>query len=408
MNKLPCETIIEIFSHIEDKCDIASFRCIQRTFAKIGRPFLFGEISIQPTSFSLHALLKISHRRSLATYVKSITLHINHISETVLDSYKRTIEKPTPRVSLGTSAQEEMQYRLKLFNFGASALYDFQKSPDMGSLLIAALAHLPNLKAVNFADGPERLSPINSIRQTNDQTLPGLVPHLPGFTGSAPDMSFWGEQYSFRCFKALIDAAYFNKKRLSSFKAKVLIYSAPFQGEIYNPHIMVRMPNVLQSCREIELTFFTERGGRDNIPDQLKNNLFTVLLTVKKLKKLTLKFGIEMKWADVRAPFSVIFGDIHTWLSLEELTIAGFGINDNELLEFLKRHRATLRKLSITNCELYTSLWCAVVKMIKETHQLTSFEIGLELRDCGNIYTAEKIQKELNPLRWKMDTAILM
>lgn len=394
MEKLSCETIVKIFSHINDRHDVSSFRCVQRSFSRIGLPFLFNHISIQPTSISLHNLLNISHRGHLAPYVKAVTMHVDHIAETVLNSYRHAEKGMPPRPS-GMGEVQELQYRLTILNFCANSFLEFQISGDMVGLLAAAFAYLPNLKDLIFEDGPERLNPLYTPLRTNGipQYL-SILDQIPGFTGSLPDMSFWSEQYSFRCFKALIDAAYFNVKRFSSFKAKVLIDSAAFRGEVFDPQFMPRLAKVLRECRDIELTFYTGRGGREAVPDDLRDNLFTVLSPVKNLEKLSLSFGVNMVWASTCAPFDTIFRSNHVWPHLQELTIAGFGMRDDCFLALLHRHKDTLCKLTIKNCELSTNSWCAIVKAIKTTLRLVSFELGLDLFDnSGKFYTDTDVRE---------------
>lgn len=156
---------------------------------------------------------------------------------------------------------------------------------------------------------------------------------------------------------------------------------------------MVRMLRVFKGCKEIELMFYIERQCREDIPDDLEENLFKVLSSAKELERLSLSFGIDIRLVNFRAPFDTIFESNYIWLHLQGFNIAGFGIKDHDLLEFLKYHRMTLRKVSIMNCELYTSYWCVVVKAMKETLQLTSFEMGSILLDSRDFYSAGEIQE---------------
>lgn len=358
MDKLSAETVREIFGHIHSKPDLASLRLVQNSFAKLVNEFLFQVIHVEPSFEGLFTLLEISRKAKLAHCVKRVVLHVDDFRDvTWIPFHKRLEEK---------SIQDEARKAdiFKTFQALDRELFEFQTLPDYTVMLSVAFSHLSRLEAIKMAHRyPEQeTEPLHRERRDLERLL-----SLEEFHGED------GEKDDLRAFTALIDAAYFTKKKLNSFRITGKLDLSVFE----NNELIRRAAVVFRDCRVLELDFSPQSPFHDN--DYIrKGPLFDMLSSAVHLESLTLCGGIRQE-PDV--PFSKYLGDRFIWTCLKRIDILGLDMHAYEFVGFLERHKKTLRKVAIGTSKLFTGRWPDVMRYMKGSLRLTSLELGAWLED---------------------------
>lgn len=358
MDKLSAEVVREIFGRVRSKTDLANLRLVQNSFAKLVNEFLFQVIHVGPSFEGLSALLEISQRDKLARYVKRVVLHVDDFRDmTWIPFHKRLEEK---------NIQDEARKAdvFKTFQALDRELFEFQTLPDYTVMLSVAFSHLSRLEAIKMTHRyPEQET---ELLHRERRDLERLL-SLEEFHGED------GEKDDLRAFTALIDAAYFTKKKLTSFRITGKLDLSVFE----NTELIRRAAIVFRGCRVLELDFSPQNPFHDN--DHIrKGPLFDMLSSAMYLENLTLCGGIR-QGPDV--PFSKYLGDRFVWTCLKRIDILGLDMHAYEFVGFLERHKKTLRKVAIGTSKLFTGRWPDVMRYMKGNLQLTSLELGEWLED---------------------------
>lgn len=402
MEKLPPELVLDVFSRLVSKVDLANLRLVQRDFAELGARFMFSVINIQPTYTGLLPLLDVSHRRHLACHVKKVVLH--------LEDYRRLIWIPLKK-KLRSGAGAQSQNRRK-FEEEVKEIEEFQVSSDYTALLSSSFCRLSNLESLQI----QEMSSVGYLDQKSSSEMVdyGLEnERLYLYREGARLIICMG---IYRAFYALITAAYLSDVKLVSFQsnARRLFHGSAFEYK----ELVERCRVVFQHCRILDLEL-PQKGLRDRGPAVGPSGLidpFYIILSATQLEKLSLKFITES--FGIARDADIIFIDIlkglHVWTCLKELKLENIVIPDIGILpRFLRRHHSTLRRLSLQDCELSEGSWIDVVKGIKQTCGLGLVTIKLgslldhsvcsktphwhHIRIClGRIYSEEELADMLN------------
>jgi hypothetical protein len=66
-----------------------------------------------------------------------------------------------------------------------------------------------------------------------------------------------------------------------------------------------------------------------------------------------------------------------TWPKLRSLSLKGVHSEGDDFLDFIKRHKSTLRSLSIQDCALYTGIWADIVDEVVYTTRISPFVLNM-------------------------------
>lgn len=379
MDSLSPELICEIFSHLDDKLDVARFRLVQRTIAELGKEALFGLLYVQPSQHSLSHLLEISRHPSCAQHVRVVALSV--------DAMKVMVWRPfTEQVGSKSIDNLDLDYQtLAIFRSLVSECQNFQQSSDYAAMLSASFSRLPRLCALALREVSSLACPRSETLTLMDRYAHAVDP--PQFHGS------WGEKDHLRAFSALMDAAYFAGTTLDSFTTDGLIDQALFDNQL----LLSRATRVFRSCRVLRLSFCGEEPvpalyGQPLAPRLLENPLFDVLAPALGLEKLAVGFSACPMAGRGGALFAKILGTQHVWPKLRDVDLGMIDLPYQELLAFLDRHRATLRAFAVSCCNLVGGLWRDVVVFMRDSMALEKLQLSGALSDArGKVYSPREL-----------------
>lgn len=371
METLAPELIQEILEHIHAKPDLASFRLVQRSFAELGEEYFFRVIDVKPTYRSLSPLLEISQNVEFARHVRQVTLHLDDFRHSIWIPFIKKLKEEGLDNGTITQKSEVLQ------KLGAE-FADFQTSPDYTGILSTAFRKLPRLEAVQVKERPSRK------RGIDPQTAQEMEEHSL-LSDYEVNQRVWGSEDGLRAFSALVGAAYFAGTKLVSFRNNAdLVVVDPIV--VYKRSELVqRAANVFRHCPVLELS----------LPQADASLLFDLLSPAVQLEKLTLQFDLKAYREPVSA-FSKIVESRCVWASLSEVKVRTVCMHRYDgLLEFLQRHHAKLRRLSLWDCKLSTGSWVGFTICAKDTLKLTRLELGL-LSDAAKTYSEVELEGMVN------------
>lgn len=395
MEKLPPELILQVFSRLISKIDIANLRLVKRDFAQLGTEFMFNVINIRPTNVGIRPIFEVSHRPYLACYVKKVVLH--------LEDYRHLIWIPLKK-ELKSGAGEEARNSIK-FAAALESTRMFQISSDYPAVLASSFCRLPNLEALEIREmsSPGYLDSTSS-REMADYGLDAQRLYL-----CRQGKNFYVNMGIYRGFYALIAAAYFSNLKLVSFKSNALRLIDERRPDIEQEACTERSRVVLGNCQVLDLEFNERRRHPNGWVE-----LFEPITSAARLEKLRIKF-VTTNFVMCVSAGALLTDLFHSsWPCLKELKLENILMPENRtFFRFIYQHRNTLRRLSLQDCEVFDGSWMNVIKGIKQSlgHQLTKIELGSLfdhsmctkgpewhcIETClSRIYSVEEMTKMLN------------
>jgi hypothetical protein len=117
-------------------------------------------------------------------------------------------------------------------------------------------------------------------------------------------------------------------------------------------------------------------GGRSRLA-----HLSHLLAAAEKLRHLAFHFaGWQSAWPSVPSldlgPGKPVFARLglrNTWPKLRTASLKGVHSGGEDFMDFLKRHKSTLRFLSIQDCTLYTGVWADIVDEVVYSTMISAF-----------------------------------
>lgn len=359
MDRLPNEIIREIFSYLNSKTDLASFRLVHSSFSAAGNDILFKDVCIKPTESSVQSLLEVVRRGCLACYVRKVILH--------LEDFRHAIWLPVRGL---LSPENSRDQNSELLRNLLAEFNDFEGSGDYPTLLACLFAILPHLEDIQIKQMPSRGYPdmvtsremMTYSHMTNDVLY--LKLHLGG--------NLLSQQGGYQAFRAFTDAAFFARVKLVSFQTNADL--SFFDLAPQHDKVLERATKVFQNCAVFDLELC-----------QGDSSLLNILPSALKLKKLRLNLrrsGIHHSDGGSLCFFKIVEAGC-IWPCLMELEIKGLFIsNQNSFLGFLQQHHRTLQRLSLQNCriQLLRGSWEEVARVMKNTLKLE----WLQLRELSD------------------------
>lgn len=354
MHKLSSEIVREIICFLYQRSDLKNIRLVQRTFADIANEFLFRDFSIVHAKWSLERLLYVSWQPHLAHHVKRVDLNVHHdtVSHLVWHDFKQQLGA----VNLKGGSQKEQA--MEVFRSCVESWYKFQGSPEFSHILIAAFSHLPRLETIILnSDQPIWLW---SSRPEAAEAYLHLLRDTHELSRNLT--------YSY-ALTAVVNSAYYSHTKIRTFT----ISSDTFGIDdtiLKDVPLLKRAYKVFSTCQVLKLNF----GVNDEMEQLIrKNRLIDLLQSAVHLEELAVTFGVYDVWKPLLFPH--IFGSTQIWPRLKRFGLSGLTMHRHEFVGFLRRHKATLREISIMLCSLQSGLWIEVVPVMKEILQLEGLEI---------------------------------
>lgn len=362
MENLSPETVHNILGYLGKKGDIESFRLVQKSFAALGKEFLFHTIDVWPTRDSLTRLYAISRRSDLALQVKCLILNVTYDTKSLVWSdikgqlhHLDTCHGPI-RVSY--------EHNIKVFKDAARECYDFLTSRDHVSILMASLSHLPRLRAVHMRDGE-----IESCFMTaNEENAYFGIRGIRNYSGEPSSLVDINPYFAIEALRALLDASRYTDNKILSFQITNEIPQVIFE----NSTLLNGFADLVQNCRDLQLRFDTE--DHEKAAFHLQDNpLATIFSSTKLLEKLDLHFSVR---PDITVPFAKLLGHQQISPCLKDINLVGIDMHEREIRSFLGLHKKSLRRFSIQYSKLFSGRWLSVAMWMRENLQLESVKFA--------------------------------
>lgn len=355
MDKLNPEIILEIFSHISYQGDVANFRLVQRSFAQLGKAALCRSVDIGPTERSLSRFFEYSCQSDFALHVKEVALVCDDVRSVLWDPFNAGLK--LGGISPEDEDETQMAKAKTMFSTVLQESKDFRESLGYRKLIAEALKRLPRLGSVLIESSEEIGKDLKDL---------GMVKYFrQDFSAEV-----WGMYQCDSAFVAMINALHAAGTILPSFSIL-----CPLSHYVFGDTKIFRgTAAVFRNCRWLNL-WLGLSDGHEDFPckwSRLPCPPFGLISPALHLEELALRFDVGISRTRL---FAEIFGQGHVWPHLRALSLRGVDMHEYEIIRFLRLHKATLKFIQISYCEMYTGCWERVMKFAKEELLLTSIRL---------------------------------
>lgn len=383
MDQLSPETMAHIVTHIKPVYnlanlrvthDLANFRLVQRSFAELATQRTFEVILVQPTHESFCRLLAISQTPNLARHVKSVVLHFDNAESLIMEALEHILRQQSAAINCFSDLSDIMEPLFRRY-------YEFQTSPQYTAILETVFKNLPRLDYFEIRKST-RCSWIDPLIIFGQTMQSYSIQGTRISTIIEENHGLIGERDHFRAFEAAVTAAHLTDKKFNTFLVRAWVDETQF---FQNTELLQCATKVLRHCSMVEFQFdnATRSPERHNLISLEYNSMFNILSPVVSLKAISLKFSMM---GDRLVEFPKLFGVSYVWHGLEEVELTKLYMQQADIIYFLKRHKATLRRVKIVDCQ--TSNWRFVAKCMREHLNL----VELVFENLGPTYSYEDIE----------------
>lgn len=373
MDKITPELAREIFRHIDSKIDLKNLRLVQASFAQLAEEFLFRKLLLEPLPHKLHCLHEIARRPKLARHVREVRLDVccRYIRTMLFPEFERRLQEEDIQYwdsDISADISDRIQYErvMDIFQACADQYFDFQTSPDYAAALTAGLTRFPRLEALVL---------LNKIPYRFGPTYDDIGYYRPEEDGGDAEAVYYSQ-----AFMVFVNAAYLADTKLLSFKASAVggRYCPARAGigasTLRNLELNRRAAIVFRNCRTIQLKIANIAKSSSFSLSLVKaieeTPLINALSPATRLEDLDIDLG-----STAGVVFPLVFGKEHVWPHLRRLRVGNIYIFDHELVGFFRRHKATLREVSIFSAKLESGTWAGVGRTMRDDLQLTSLNL---------------------------------
>lgn len=358
MENLSPETVHHILGYLGKKKDIESLRLVQKSFAILGKEFLFHTINIWPTRASLTRFHALSRRSDLALQIRCLVLNVVYDTKSLIWS---GIKGHLHRLdTCHGPIRVSYEHNIKVFRDAAIECYDFLTSRDHVSILMASLFRLPRLEAVHMRDDENESYYVTAKEETIYFGDWGIH-NYAGEPGSLVDPNSY---FAIEALRALLEASRYTDTKIVSFQTSNDIPQVIFE----NPTLLNGFAGLVRNCRDLQLRFDTE--DHEKVIFHLLNNPPAIIfLSTNILETLSLNFSVR---PDITVPFAKLLGNQQISPYLKDINFVGIDMHERELRCFLGLHRKSLRRFSIQYSKLFSGHWLSMAVWIRENLRLES------------------------------------
>ncbi|KAI1623532.1 hypothetical protein EDD37DRAFT_426951 [Exophiala viscosa] len=374
---LPNEIVVLIIQKCP-RATLKNVRLASRSLAQLADPYLWRKIVLVPNDQCILGFVKAMKRSKVARHVTKLTYDAR------FGSFFHSIKNITPDPALSYTKAEKAQGERLLER---AAQGRFQPYEDMSvevAILIKALRMLPNLREIRVWDYEDTLEMRGDSSQLKVPffyhkmcQLVKIDPKVVNFCTMAGSS---GRSYT----KGVLTAAFSAGNRLHTFKTSNVDGRALFGVVPMKPAVALQQlgiyHEVMENLQSLELAF------RNDTLVTTANHiqaLQSLLRSAKKLKHLRIRLTdcsvSRYQYSDDEL-MSDLVGLLETptggWVSrsllprLETLIIDACICHDEDLMQFLKIHSSTLRRLELSNITLLggedrRECWVKLIKHFK-------------------------------------------
>lgn len=381
-DQLPAELLIEVFSYLQAS-DIKTARSVSRKCRDNATPVLFRSIVACARYPAMGAFQSISLHSIYPTYVKEI-VYDGSVFEADLAQNEHIYENAWSVEQLRTFQPSYWQRRSLWKKY--QTMYQEQEDMKASGVLLQTMA-----RALEWMDN------ISSIVYSPHQHLiPGEVKNMRNVLprrlacSRAFDHGVHGYTSSTHAFRHLIGAVYMTKYR-GIRELRVEPYRRGNPGTEFSlailsfpePEDFRAAQHLFRSLTKLELNMVLRRtpevGGSNNA--QQLDNLAKLIMTATDLRHFALHLSrLERQTVYMHGYFfpdgQSIFSHLGlqaTWSRLKSMSLKGLSAEEENVINFIKRHKDTLRSLVVKKCSLRSGFWAEIVDEVVFNSPLTSF-----------------------------------
>ncbi|KAK4937106.1 hypothetical protein LTR10_022158 [Elasticomyces elasticus] len=384
---LPNEIIVLIIQKCP-RATLKNVRLASKSLAQLADPYLWRKIVLVPNDQCILGFVKAMKRSKVVRHVTKLTYDAR------FGSFFHNIKNIPSGPSLSSKAEKAQGERL----LERAAQGRFQPYEDMSvevAILIKALRMLSNLREIRVWDYEDALEMRGDSSHLKVPffyhkmcQLVKIDPKVVNFSTMAGSS---GRSYT----KGVLTAAFSAGNRLNTFKTSNVDGRALFGVVPMKPAVALQQlgiyHEVMENLHTLELAF------RNDTLVTTANHiqaLQSLLRSAKKLKHLKIRLTdcsvSRYQYSDDEL-MSDLVGLLETptggWVSrpllprLETLTIDAGICHDEDLLQFLKIHSSTLRRLELSNITLLggedrRECWVKLIKHLKTDLKLASISFS--------------------------------
>lgn len=370
---LPTELLLKIFADVPNK-DLKQISISNKNLAAPAQEQLFSTLTVAPRRRQLRVLMHVSKHQVLSTYIKHLHYDISlYDYRTTLDEYRANL---LGRPGVKLTEREILVGYIQTKNLGTEQA-KIIKGNEIAVVLSRTLPKFPKLKAISFSDEPSGFS--------LPGVAPALVPNSADYTNhfkagvshyNQPDTGFRN------IFRALKRTGV-KVKSLSIHPQKNVSFSQHEFLELSSNRSRDMARKAFQSLTDIDMRFSRVEKLRRWLPGLGFHTRPDITLTTptvvaellksaKGLKRLTFGYTDYSRhdrnghhaWSHY--PLFLQFGDEVRWPHLERLELVNMALYDEEIVDFVKLHAATLREVVLERIVIFSALgWDNVAEALQ-------------------------------------------
>ncbi|CAO2650556.1 Nn.00g018480.m01.CDS01 [Neocucurbitaria sp. VM-36] len=374
---LPAELQIQIFNYLQGP-DIKAARAVSRKLHDNATPALFRSIVACGRYQAMGAFQKISLHSVYSSYVKEIIFD-GSVYEARLARYETTYFRAQDQVEdLRFGSHWGKRSRWKRYQ----ELYQEQEDMKASGVLLQTIARslewMHNVSSVVYSPHPHSI-PVEA------KVMRDLLPRSTSTPCTSSDHAFrqligaiyLSEYAGIRDFTV---EAYRKGNPGTEFSLSLFDFPDPVDlqaGRYFFQHL-------LKLELSMSLQTFGESGTSARGLRQL-SNVANLLTAAKDLRHLALHIT---HWIGSRTlmyghilsneqPIFSYFGLRATWQKLRSLSLGGMYADEQDITDFIKHHKYTLRSLAFTQCSLCSGTWVEIVDEVVYNSIVVSFVLDL-------------------------------
>lgn len=404
-SRLPAELQIEIFDHLETS-DAKAARVVSKTFRDNATPALFRSLVACARHQALSAYQNVSQHPTYSTYVKEVVfdgrIYSQKIERNIFDycEAESEVEDVLSPANLlvwsfrwrTTLPDASAQLRWKRYRTLYKEQEDMNANGFLLQSLVRGLKNMQNISSVVF-------SPNHHTIPVEKENLRGMAPtehdqrHVNHVDIAPPNHPFRQLIYAifltqYTGVRQLVIREPCHDRQLTRFSL--------FMFTMRNAHDMHAAKYVFRHLLKLDLNIYIPRHDEkvqfppnihsvEKSPRKLLANLAELLKTAQDLRHLSVVLPFWLHWTEGgvylhrqlglgdRSQFCYL-GLGATWPMLHSLNLGNIYATKQDLMDFLARHRDTLKVLKLTSCSMSEGIWSDVVdEVIFNTPMISTF-----------------------------------
>ncbi|KAL8850168.1 MAG: hypothetical protein Q9221_004854 [Calogaya cf. arnoldii] len=329
IDQLPAELQHALFA-LSGKEDVPNLRLTCKSLATVGRDYLVRKVELSFTLENFDRLSMITQH--IGRHVKSLVYHID-----LLPWYSDQSEYQNNVLGAKNYSPQQLAIGWKAYCALWYEQASLRKSNYGGAEIVTMISQMPQLKHITLANGYSlRLRTLNFKAAYAKTLLPVGIYNVNQETSGLPQLF------------PIVEALRYAGSSIESFRAGPIEFAVFHDADTDTNDQDHGMED--DQCR-----LYLEEG------DHLE-----LLRSMIRLENLNLSFAPSI---DAHWDMKLVFKDL-LWPCLRALTLHDYKGTDQDLLDLLGRHAATLKSLTLCNHKLTQGLWLYTFRAMQNTLNL--------------------------------------